>query len=75
MRRNEIRSKLSSTSRVAVPKAVREAIGAAPGDLIVFEVRDGEVIVRRAPEAARADPFAVFTEWASRADAKAYDEF
>ena len=43
-------------------------------DPIVFEVRNGEVTVRRAPEAAHDDPFAVFTEWASRADAEAYDE-
>jgi antitoxin PrlF len=59
---------------VTVPKAIREAIGVAPGDLMVFEVRDGEVIVRRVPEAAGDDPFAVFTEWSSRADAEAYDD-
>jgi antitoxin PrlF len=74
MSSREIRSKLSSRSRVAVPKAVREAIGVGPGDPIVFEVRDREVVVRRAPEPARDDPFAVFTEWASRADAKTYDD-
>jgi antitoxin PrlF len=74
MRRVEASAKLSSNSQVVVPKAVRERISVGPGDLIVFEERDSEVVVRRAPRAAHDDPFAVFTEWASPADAEAYDD-
>jgi AbrB family looped-hinge helix DNA binding protein len=74
MSRTEIRSKLSSTSRVVVPKAVREAIGVGPGDLIVFDVREGEIIARRAPEATHDDPFAVFSGWTGPSDAEAHDD-
>jgi antitoxin PrlF len=74
MGRVEASAKLSSKSQVVIPKAVRERIGVGPGDVIVFEVRDDEAVVRRAPKAAQDDPFAVFTEWASPADAEAYDD-
>jgi AbrB family looped-hinge helix DNA binding protein len=74
MGRVEASAKLSSKSQVVIPKAVRERIGVGPGDLVVFEEQDGEVVVRRAPKAAQDDPFAVFNEWASPADAEAYGD-
>jgi AbrB family looped-hinge helix DNA binding protein len=73
-RRVEVRTKLSSKSRVVVPKAIRDAIGIGPGSLIVVEARgSGAVVVRRA-EASPADQrFAVFTEWSGPADTEAYE--
>jgi len=31
--------------QIAIPRAVREAIGLQVGDLIAFEVRDGQIIM------------------------------
>ncbi|MBK9313694.1 MAG: AbrB/MazE/SpoVT family DNA-binding domain-containing protein [Acidobacteria bacterium] len=69
-------SKLSSKSQVTLPKEVREAIGARPGDTIVYEV-EGEVVRLR-----RQDPFdaefhnsisATLSEWASTEDEEAFN--
>ena len=48
------------------------AVGIGPGDLIAFEERAGEIVLRpvRAPRVE--DPFATFTEWSSEADEEAY---
>jgi len=42
-----VRSRLSSQSQVTLPKQVREAIGAAPGDVIGYEIRGNVVTIRR----------------------------
>ena len=68
-------ARLSSKSQVVIPKAVRDRMGIGPGDTLLFEVRDGEIVVRRAPRMVADDPFAVFTEWPGPADTKAYDDF
>jgi antitoxin PrlF len=69
-------SKLSSKSQVTLPREVREALGARPGDTIVYEV-EGKVVRLK-----RLDPFdAAFhkalsytlSEWASDADEEAFD--
>lgn len=69
-------STLSSKGQVTIPKAVREALAVAPGDTVAYEVRGGEVVLRR------VDPFdaayhtaisATMSEWASAADGRAFD--
>ncbi len=69
-------SKLSSKSQVTLPREVREALGARPGDTIVYEVEGNVVRIKR------LDPFdAAFhkalsntlSEWASDADEEAFD--
>ena len=74
MARVKASARLSSKSQVVIPKAVRERIGVGPGDAVVFEEQDGDVVIRRAPKPTQDNPFAVFTEWASQADAEAYDD-
>ncbi len=71
----ETAARVSSKAQVVIPKPVRERLGIKPGDLLLFEVRAGELVVRRAPEPASEDPFALFEEWAGQADSEAYDGF
>jgi bifunctional DNA-binding transcriptional regulator/antitoxin component of YhaV-PrlF toxin-antitoxin module len=42
-----VSSRLSTQSQVTLPKAVREAIGAEPGDVIGYEIRGNVVTIRR----------------------------
>lgn len=66
------RARLSAKAQTVIPKAVRERLGVGPGDLVEFEERDGEVLVRAVREGD--DPFALFTEWSGEADERAYGE-
>lgn len=70
-------SKLSSKSQVSLPKEVREALGARPGDTIAYEIEGNAVRLKR------LDPFdAAFhkalshtlSEWASEADEEAFND-
>lgn len=65
-------ARVSAKSQVVIPKEVRERAGIGPGDILVFEVRGNEVVMRPVPKAPTDDPFAVFTEWSSPADEEAY---
>jgi antitoxin PrlF len=65
--------KLTSKAQTTIPQPVRTALGLEPGDEIAYEIIDGRVILTKAPRGAKADdPFRVFGEWSSEADAKAY---
>lgn len=70
-----IKSRLSPKGQITLPKAVREAIGAAPGDTIVYEL-DGTAVRLR-----RVEPFDVefhealahtLDEWTSAEDEEAF---
>jgi hypothetical protein len=39
---------------------------------VEFEIRHGEALIRCAPGTEQIDPFAVFHEWSSEADAEAF---
>jgi antitoxin PrlF len=69
-------SKLSRKSQVTLPKEVRDALGARPGDTIVYEVEGNVVRLKR------LEPFdatfhkalsSTLSEWASDADEEAFD--
>ena len=68
-------SRISSKGQITLPKAVREALGAVPGDLVSYEV-EGNVV-----QITRLEPFdAAFHaalsqtmhEWASEQDDEAF---
>ena len=40
------RARLTSQGQITLPKAVRDALGARPGDDIYFEHRDDEIVIR-----------------------------
>jgi antitoxin PrlF len=65
-------SRLSTKSQTVIPKPVRDRLGVRPGDVVEFEIRDDEVLIRRAPPTERVDPFAVFHEWSREADEEAF---
>jgi antitoxin PrlF len=64
-----VESRISRRGRTTIPAPVREALGFAPGDRIVWRIDAGRVILARVEA---DDPFAAFTEWASDADAAGY---
>lgn len=65
-------SRVSSKSQTVIPKAVREKLGLHPGDILRYRFKAEGVVIERASSEADDDPFAVFSEWASEADEKAY---
>lgn len=48
-------SKVTSQGQISVPAEVRKRLGVGPGSVLVWEVRDGEVLVRRAGRSTSAD--------------------
>jgi antitoxin PrlF len=68
-----ILSRITSKAQTTVPRAVRTALGVAPGDRLLFEIDGDEVRLRRAPDSIAANPdLATYTEWADDLDL-AYD--
>ena len=67
-----ITSKLTRNYRTTIPKAVREALGLNLEDTIAYAIAEDRVVITRAQQAAIADPYATFHEWASDADTKAF---
>jgi len=41
-----VKSRISSKGQVTLPKAIREALGLRPGEEVVFELRNDEVVLR-----------------------------
>lgn len=59
-------TKLTSKGQTTIPKQVRESLGLSTGDALTFEIREGEVIVRKLPSVDLAWDRAVGTtlsEW------------
>jgi antitoxin PrlF len=64
-------AKLSAKAQTVIPRAIREKLGLKPGDSVRFvETKDGILIGKAVDE--DSDPFAVFGEWRSDEDDKAY---
>jgi len=50
----EVQRRLSTKGQVSLPGEVRKALNLRPGDSVVFEIIDGNVMIRRADP---VDPF------------------
>jgi antitoxin PrlF len=70
-------SKLSSKGQITIPREIREKLGIEPGQLIAYEIREGEVILKR------VEPFDVvfhealsktLDEWNSPEDEEAFND-
>ncbi|MBV9572329.1 MAG: type II toxin-antitoxin system PrlF family antitoxin [Alphaproteobacteria bacterium] len=69
--------KLTAKSQTTIPKEVREALGAKPGDTLIYRISKGKVTLARGEPLDRAYLKAVestLSEWASPEDAAAYDK-
>ena len=68
-------SRLSRKGQVTIPKAVREKLGARPGDVLLYEVRGSSMTLRRL-EPFDADFHAAVSqtlgEWSSPKDDEAF---
>lgn len=49
------RARLTRQGQITVPRAVREALGAHPGDDLLFEQRGEEIVVRHRPRKSILD--------------------
>ena len=70
-------SKLSSKGQVTLPKKVRTAIGARPGDTISYEIAEDGVRLRRVEPLDRAFLSALestLDEWTTPADDEAFGD-
>jgi antitoxin PrlF len=65
-------SKVSVKSQTVIPREVRDRLGLKPGDRLRYRITEDGVLLDKAPADETDDPFAVFTEWSSEADEKAY---
>ena len=65
-------SRVSVKSQTVIPREVREKLDLKPGDRLRYRVTDDGVLLDKAPANEADDPFAAFSEWAGKADEKAY---
>ena len=73
MPRSFVISRVGARSQTVLPKAVRQALGIAPGDQVGFLIRDGRVTLTAVrSEEVLDDPFTHFEEWSSEADRRGY---
>jgi antitoxin PrlF len=64
-------SKLTSKAQTTIPQAVRAALHLGAGDELAYQIEDGRVILTKASSRIE-NRFAVFDEWYSEADRKAF---
>jgi antitoxin PrlF len=67
-----ITSKLTSKAQTTIPQPVRAALRVREGDELVYTIEGDRVILTKATQTVRDDPFATFDEWASENDQRAY---
>ena len=65
-------SKISVKCQTVIPREIRERLGLKPGDRVRYSWTAKGVVIEKAERQAEDEPFAVFTEWSSEADEKAY---
>jgi len=70
-------SKLTSKYQATIPASVRKALKLSAGEVVAFDIEDGEVRLRKGTpfdiEFAKALP-GTLSEWQSEADDKAYSD-
>lgn len=59
---SKLQSKVTVQGQISVPAEVRRRLGLGPGSVLVWEVRDGEYVVRRAGKRSSADVHAALFE-------------
>ena len=69
-----ITSKLTSKAQTTIPQPVRQALRLAEGDEIAYHIEGDRVVLTKARHGPVEDPFAVFDEWSSEADIRAYGD-
>jgi len=67
-----ITSRLTSKAQTTIPQPVRTALQLREGDDLAYRIEGDNVILTKAKQAEREDPFRTFSEWDSEADRKAY---
>ena len=70
-------SRLSSKGQITIPANARAAIGLSTGDLVSYEIRDGEIALKRVEPFDAAFHLALSTtliEWNSEADNEAFND-
>ena len=68
-------SRINADALAAFPPEVISALGLKPGDEVAFEVGYDGVFMTRADEPDMfVGNFSTFTEWATEADCKAFDD-
>jgi AbrB family looped-hinge helix DNA binding protein len=74
-RKGSTLSKVSTKGQATIPREVREHLDVRPGDSVVFEIIDDQVVIRKARpidmDFLRFQEHA-FSEWLSEADEEAY---
>jgi len=68
-----ITSKLTSKAQTTIPQPVRVALQIQEGDEIAYRIEEGRVILTKVESDIEEDPFALFSEWNSEADRRAYE--
>jgi len=69
-----ITSKLTSKAQTTIPLPVRHALRLAEGDEIAYQIEGDRVVLTKVRHGPVEDPFAVFDEWSSEADIRAYGD-
>ena len=67
-----ITSKLTAKSQTTIPQSVRMALHLGPGDSLAYVIEEGRVLLTKSGPGVADDPFAMFEEWDSEADRRAY---
>jgi len=69
-----ITSKLTSKARTTLPLPVRNALRIAKGEEIAYTIEGNRVVIAKADRRGAENPLAIFGEWSSEADTRAYAE-
>ena len=71
-------SRITSKAQTTVPRAVREALGAGPGDALAYRVEGKKVLLTKAPALdlayLKSVESSLAEEWLSDEDSEAFDD-
>jgi len=68
-------SKVTSKFQTTIPQSIRDAMGICQGDVVVFEIEEGRVFIKRLPplDLDYLNAFSgTLSEWSSTEDEEAY---
>ena len=68
-------SRVTSTFQITIPQSIRDAMGISQGDVVVFEIEEGRVFIKKL-QPLNLDYLNAFSgtlsEWSSSKDEEAY---